>query len=68
MTETIQIQGMTCGGCVESVRKVLSRLPIEKAEVEVGRVRVEYDDSRVSRDNIVAVIQAAGFQVTGPAR
>ena len=62
--ETITIDGMSCGGCVNSVKKALGRLPLEREpEVEIGSARVEYDEAELSHDQIVAVIEAAGFEV-----
>ncbi len=63
MTETIKIDGMTCGGCVNSVKKALGRLPLNSAEVEIGAATVEYDEKMVNHTQIVEVIEDAGFEV-----
>lgn len=63
MTETIKIGGMTCGGCVSSVKRALERLPLEGAQVEIGSATIEYDESKVSHEAIVETIEDAGFDV-----
>ena len=63
MTETIKIEGMTCGGCVNSVKKALDRLPLNSSDVEIGSARVEYDEKMVNHNQIVEAIEDAGFDV-----
>lgn len=63
MKETIKIEGMTCGGCINSIKNALSRLPLENAEVEIGSADVEYDEAKVNYEQIVTVIEDAGFEV-----
>lgn len=62
MTETIQIGGMSCGGCVNSVKRALERLPLRRAEV--GKAVVDYDKASVTREQLVTAIEEAGFKVT----
>ncbi len=62
----IAVTGMTCGGCVNSVHKVLTALPgVQDAEVVLtpGQARVTYDPSRVDRATMVQAIVDAGFGV-----
>ncbi len=66
-TTTIKVDGMSCGGCVASVTKVLSELPgVAKAEVvlEPGQATVEFDAGQVSRATLCATIEDAGFEAT----
>ena len=43
----LQIEGMSCGGCVNSVRTALARLPgVEVREVEVGRAGLVLEGGR----------------------
>jgi copper chaperone len=67
MKETLKIAGMSCGGCVSGVRRALARLPLIHSTVDVGRAEVEYDDTVVTHEQIVRIIKAAGYEVTGPA-
>ena len=62
-TETIRIEGMTCGGCVVSVKNALQSLPIVRADVEIGTVTVEYDESKATHEEIERAITDAGFDL-----
>ncbi len=64
-TTTIKVDGMSCGGCVKSVTGVLTALAgVAKAEVSLEQKQavVEFDAGRVSRDQLKAVIEDAGFE------
>lgn len=63
MTEIIKISGMSCQGCVASVQKAISRLPVEKTEVEIGKAMVEFDEAKVTHQQLVEAIEDAGFEV-----
>ena len=63
-TTTIKVDGMSCGGCVKSVTGVLAALDgVAKAEVSLEQKQavVEFDAGKVSRDQLKAVIEDAGF-------
>lgn len=63
---TLSVTGMTCGGCVNSVQKVLAALPgVQSAEVTLapGEARVVHDETRIGRDALVQAIVDAGFGV-----
>jgi copper chaperone len=62
----LSVTGMTCGGCVNSVKKVLLALPgVQRAEVTLtpGQARVVVDPARVERAALVKAIVDAGFGV-----
>ncbi len=64
-TTTIKVDGMSCGGCVKSVTGVLTALDgVAKAEVSLEQKQavVEFDAGKVSRDQLKAVIEDAGFE------
>jgi copper chaperone len=63
MTETIRITGMHCGGCVNSVKNALGRAGASDADVEIGRARISYDESKISHRQLVEAIEDAGFEV-----
>jgi len=61
----LKIKGMSCGGCVKSVTGVLEGLPgVAGASVSLdqGEARVEYDPAQVQREQMVAVVEDAGFE------
>ena len=65
-TTTLQISGMTCGGCVRSVTGVLSRLDgVTSADVslEAGTAVVQYDEAKVSPAALALAVEDAGFDV-----
>jgi copper chaperone len=62
----LSVTGMTCGGCVNSVQRVLTALPgVERVEVTLqpGQARVVVDAARVDRAALVQAIVDAGFGV-----
>ncbi len=66
-TTTIKVDGMSCGGCVKSVTGVLTALDgVAKAEVSLEQKQavVEFDAARVTRDQLKAVIEDAGFDAS----
>jgi copper chaperone len=65
-TITLRIQGMTCGGCVNSVKTVLERLSgVGQADVSLEKAEavVQHDPSLASVDQLKAAISDAGFDV-----
>ena len=63
---TLSITGMTCGGCVNSVQKVLTALPgVQSAEVTLspGQAHVTFDPSKLERAALVQAVVDAGFGV-----
>jgi copper chaperone len=67
MTEiTLNVSGMTCMGCVSSVRRLLGQLPgVHDVDVDLasGRVRVGYDAQQVGEDRLRQAITEGGYQV-----
>ncbi len=64
----LAVTGMTCGGCVNSVQKVLTALPgVQSVEVTLspGQARVVVDAARIDRAALVQAIADAGFGVAG---
>ncbi|WP_428699754.1 heavy-metal-associated domain-containing protein [Stappia sp.] len=59
----IRIEGMTCGGCVASVKKaLLAADPTASAEIDLasGKAAIE---TTLPRARIVEAIEAAGYDV-----
>ena len=64
---TFHVDGMTCGGCVIGVRKVLTRLDgVERAEVsyEGQRAVVTYDPAKVTIEQMIAAIGTLGYKAS----
>jgi copper chaperone len=64
-TAVLKVGGMTCGGCVGSVARVLQAVPgVEKAEVslEKGEARVVFDPATASLAQLRGAIDNAGYE------
>ena len=67
-TTTLNISGMTCGGCVSSVSKVLKALDgVAKAEVSLEKKNavVEFDPGKVQVEQLKRSVVEAGFEIAG---
>ncbi|MBX3661284.1 MAG: heavy-metal-associated domain-containing protein [Burkholderiales bacterium] len=65
-TAVIPVKGMTCMGCVSSVKRVLGNLPgVASAEVTLtpGQAVVSYDPAKASAEAIKTAITDAGYDV-----
>lgn len=63
-TITLNIDGMTCGGCVKSVTKVLNDLDgVRSATVslENKNAQVEFDEGKIQIAQLVEAVEDAGF-------
>jgi copper chaperone len=58
-----KIIGMNCMHCVMTVKKELSKLNLESAEVEIGSAKIKYDELKVESSAIEEAIIEAGFEV-----
>jgi copper chaperone CopZ len=64
VTETIQLRGITCGRCVMRLRHVLKdHEGLEAANANLmGELTVTYDDTRTSREALLADVARGGFR------
>jgi len=63
--QELNIQGMTCGHCVMSIRKGLSAVPgLVVESVEIGKAIVKYDETRVKAEEIMRAVEETGYSVT----
>lgn len=66
--KTFTISGMSCGGCVNSLTRVLRTVPgIEPITIEVGKAALRIDTDTVTEDTIKAAVERAGFELVGEA-
>ena len=66
----LKIDGMHCGGCVQTVRRVLSSVPSVSAvtvDLAAGRATVEAD-AAVDRQELVSAVVDAGYEARIEAR
>ncbi|PTR05544.1 copper chaperone [Nitrosospira sp. Nsp5] len=65
-TEIIKIKGMTCMGCVNSVKNVLEKIPgVNGADVSLEQKQavIQYDAAATSPNQFKDAIKEAGFEV-----
>lgn len=62
--KTFIIEGMSCGGCVNSLTRVLKTVPgIEPLKIEVGKALLRLDSDKVTSDSVKTAVERAGFQL-----
>ena len=65
----LPVEGMTCGGCASSVRRVLAEdeAVLEVLEVNVAerRASLRVDEARLDRARLAQRVEDAGFSVSG---
>lgn len=64
-TTIINIKGMTCMGCVKSIKNVLEKISgVSSAEVSLGdaQVTIQYDAAITGIDQFKQAIEEAGFE------
>jgi copper chaperone len=65
--KTFVIAGMSCGGCVKSLTRVLTSVPgIEPITIEVGKAQLRLNDPATSQ-SVRDAVARAGFEVTSEA-
>jgi len=65
-TLTLNVKGMTCGGCASSVTSVLQKIAgVSSVEVslEQNRATIKYDPAKAKPAQFKAAIEDAGFEV-----
>lgn len=64
----ISVEGMTCGGCVNSIQSaLLSREGVTSAcaDLDSSIVNIEFDSEVIELDTIKQAIISAGFLING---
>ena len=63
---TLNVEGMTCGGCANSIKNALnSRDGVKSSEADVaaGTVSVEFDSAVIRKATLEQAIVDAGFDI-----
>lgn len=73
MPDSIQLEigGMTCAGCADTVRKALLSAPgVSSADVSLatGRAVVHYCNGRIDESELDRVVREAGYRIIHPGR
>lgn len=64
-TLTLNVGGMTCGGCAAGVQRALAAVPgVERVEValDAARATVTYDPAQAQPAQLQRAIEDAGFE------
>ncbi len=60
----LTLANMTCNHCVMSVRKTLAAIEhVQVDDVRIGAADVEYDETVVREETLIAALQNAGYPV-----
>lgn len=63
-TQTINIEGMTCGHCIMSVKKELSKIDgVTINSVKIGTAEVIITESKVTDEKLRYAVEEAGYSV-----
>ena len=62
---TLHIEGMSCGHCLNAVKRALAELPgVQVDSIKMGRADVWYDERAVEPSHIEAAVSEAGYRAT----
>jgi len=61
---TIKVEGMTCMHCVIRVKKAVESLRgVQSSDVQIGTVKVTFDEAALKKEDIEQAITNAGYTV-----
>ena len=62
---TLQIEGMSCGHCLNAVNQALTHLKgVTVKELRMGRADVDFDPAVVDQRTIVDAVVESGYQAS----
>lgn len=67
-TTVLNIEGMGCSGCVNTIENTLTALPGVKtviANLEKGIAEVDFDEQEVKEEDFKKAVEEAGYTMTG---
>lgn len=63
ISKEFNVEGMSCHHCVKAVEIELENLELDSKEVKIGSVKVNFDETKVSEQQIIEAIKEAGYSV-----
>lgn len=63
MNKEYKVEGMSCHHCVRSIVMELNKLEINSHQVDIGKVHVDFDEEKVTEEQIKSAIEEAGYKV-----
>lgn len=67
-TTVLNIEGMGCSGCVNTIENTLAAFPGVKtaiANLEKGIAEVDFDEQEVKEEDFRKAVEEAGYTMTG---
>ena len=62
----LKISGMSCGHCVQAVRRALESVPgVSVNDVGIGMADVTFDESTTTAEQVQEAVEDEGYAVTG---
>jgi copper chaperone len=64
---TLDVKGMSCGGCVNSVKRVVGAIDgvsLVEVALDTGKVAVSYDAAKAQPEQFKSAIRDAGYEVS----
>ena len=62
-TQEFKIEGMSCMHCVKAVEIELSKVELEESHVEIGAVKITFDENKIDENSIIEAINESGYKV-----
>ena len=63
---SMQIRGMSCGHCVQAVRRALESVPgVSVNDVTIGAADVTFDESTTTPQEVQQAVEDEGYAVAG---
>jgi len=65
-SETLEISGMHCGGCVRTVTNVLKRVAgVQSVDISLpeNSAKVEYNETETTVDEIRKILRSSGYDI-----
>ncbi len=63
MNKEYKVEGMSCHHCVRAIVMELNKLEINSHQVDIGKVHVDFDEEKVTEEQIKSAIEEAGYKV-----
>ena len=64
-TVKLEVTGMSCGHCVQSVKEALAAVPgVTVENVQVGSASLTFDESKVTVADLVDAVYNAGYEAS----
>ena len=61
--QEFKIEGMSCHHCVKAVVIELDKIGVNSHQVDIGNAIVEYDENKLTEQDIKNAVDEAGFKV-----